>query len=499
MRMDWVAEPSRAQSDDCYSRISFMTRGGDEAEGTLGWREGAENRVQFQVWDGPSFAAEGDDLATAFAAARKGIIRVGFTPEAPEDCGMDDPIADLFASAEAESAASLPRFQPFLWLLVAAILLALLIPALAHAEIPARGEAVPFPNTPYEWRMDATSGVGFILATRKSGKNTDIARYELEQLRFCEGTEDNCEMDGVFPLTLSGMEQEPVLAVIGHIGAHGQKLSIYRPLNDKSRSVFEATADFALGLRLRRDEVDVTVDRALAGGEATQEQLYWPGPPKAAHPAPPDISLPQPPPPSPSAHAFDARLRAIAAARDLEGFMALLADDVLVSFGGNGGKAEFAEHWQLSTEAGRRLFWDALDRLLARGGWNEAGGDGNEGDNDGEPYPQRLTWPWFFAAWPGDADAENAFIANEDTPLRAAPHDTAPVLARLPRAGVLHGRIEEGEEWPEWVGYGWLEVIAPGGGLGFVAQADIVPLLETRMIAVETDKGWTIEALVAGD
>lgn len=473
-----MAEPA-AQSDDCYSRIFFRPlAGGDEAEGTVGWREGAENRVVFQVWDGPSFAAEGPDLAAAFAAARAGIMRAGFTPLAPSD----DALADLFAGADAKSP---PRIQPLLWLVIAVILLALMVPVLARAEIPALGAAAPFPDAPYEWQLDATAGTGFVLTIREADGRGLIARYDLDLLRLCEGAEDNCERDGIFPLALAGMAREPVLAAIGHIGAHGQKLSIFRPLYDDKAPVFEAVADYALDLRLRRDGLDVTVDRAMAGGGANRERLHWPAAPARAEPA--DITLPQAPPLSRSAAAFDERLRNIAAARDVAGFVALLTDDVLVSFGGNGGKAEFAEHWQLKTEPGRALFWATLDRLLAQGGWNEAG--------DPE-YGQRLTWPWFFAAWPGDADAENAFVANEDTALRAAPDTKAPVLARLPRAAVLLGGAEEGGEV---FGRDWLEVVATGGALGFVRHEDVTPLLDTRMLAVETGTGWRIEAMVAGD
>jgi len=182
----------------------------------------------------------------------------------------------------------------------------------------------------------------------------------------------------------------------------------------------------------------------------------------------------------------------MASARDLPGFMALLTDDVLVSFGGDGGKSEFSGYWRLDSDTGRETFWTALDRLLAQGAWNEVGGQ----DDDGDSFPQRITYPWFFAAWPGDADAENAFIANEGTALRAAPDAKAPVLARLPRAAVLLGGAEEGGEVS---GSGWLEVVAPGGALGFVRHEDVTPLLDTRMLAVETGTGWRIEAMVAGD
>ena len=350
-----------AQSDDCYSRISFRTvAGGDEVEGVLGWREGAENRVVFQVWDGPSFAAEGRDLAAAFAAAHAGIMRAGFAPRAPS---VGD-LADLFAEVETKNAGLSPRVQPLPWLLAAAAALALLLlPALVRAEAPSRGEAAARPR---------------------------------------------------------------VLAI-----SNGD------------------------------------------GRETT-----------------PAVPLPRAPPLSPSAAAFDARLRDMAAARDLAGFMALLTDDVLVSFGGDGGKAEFAAEWALETEPGRVKFWATLDRLLAHGGWNEAG--------DVE-YPQRQTYPWFFAAWPEDAEAEGGFVANEDIALRAAPDADAAVLARLPSAAVLRDQAEAGDEARELDAHGWLHVTAPGGAVGYVRRDDVTPLLGTRLVAGETETGWRIEAMVAGD
>lgn len=388
MKKVWaVMDKPAAQSDDCYSRISFQTiAGGDEVEGVLGWREGVENRVVFQVWDGPSFAAEGGDLAAAFGAARAGIMRAGFSPLAPSDGGL----GDLFTAVEAECAGSRPRSRPLLWLLVAATLAVVVVPALARAEIPARAEAATISGSTCEWRLVLAAGMSRTRAVSEQDR----------------GEEDGREVIGL------------------------------------SRTV-------------------------------------------AA-----DITLPQAPPPSPSAAAFDTRLRDIAAARDLAGFMALLTDDVLVSFGGAGGKVEFAAEWKLETERGRALFWAALDRLLAHGGWNEAG--------DAE-YPQRQTYPWFFTAWPDDADAENSFIANEGAALRAGPDAAAAVLARLPRAAVLRGRAEAADEAPEWDGHGWLDVTAPGGASGYVRQEDVTPLLDTRLIAVETETGWRIEAMVSGD
>lgn len=516
-----------AQSDDCYDRITFLDgTSGNEVPGTCGWHEGAENRIVFQVWDGPSFAATGSDLSAAFAAARAGIVRAGFTPLAPENGDPDDPVTDLFASIDDQTVKSPPRFQPLLWLAVAAILLALLIPAIARAEVPEYGTRIPFPNAPYDYRYEGpnydtregsrnsaarmrheakergdpewlNTPLDPVIAIVKRDSGKVIARYHLEGGQFCAYDEDNCDLDGLFPIIVPEMKDEPVLGVIRHVGAHWQRLSILRPLADRKAPVFEVTADFALGLRVRRESLFITLDRAMPCGEVKKEHLQWPLSDEPAKPdlGLPDVILPTPLPLSPSAAAFEKQLRKIARDDDLDALMALLADDVLVSFGGDGGKAEFAEHWRLDSEKERKLLWQTLERLLDDGGWNEAGGK----DDDGVDYAQRLTLPWFFAAWPQDADAENVFIAHAGAGLRAAPDRSAPVITRLGDGEVLYGNVEGGEEALSWTGKGWLAVIAPGGDLGFVAQEEIVPLLETRLIAVETPQGWRIEAIVSGD
>lgn len=59
-------DPLPAQSADVYERIGFRRLAdGAEFSGTVGWREGMDNRVAFKVWDGPSFSAGGESLATA--------------------------------------------------------------------------------------------------------------------------------------------------------------------------------------------------------------------------------------------------------------------------------------------------------------------------------------------------------------------------------------------------------------------------------------------------
>ena len=476
-----TTEKPLPQSDDCYSRISFRAiAGSGEAEGTVGWREGAENRVVFQVWGGPSFAAEGADLATAFALARDGIERADFTPMAPADGSLDE----LFANEETEMTASPPRFQPLLWLLVAAILLALLIPALARAEIPSQSEAVPFPNAAYEWRLDAMAGIGFVLTINGQGKT--IAHYELAGAMFCDGEEDNCELDGIFPIALASAAKEPVLAAVTHVGVHSQRISVFRPLKDKAKPVFEATAEYALILKVVPDGLAVELEQADRQGNISREHRMWIAGDAGQCRNMNFDRLPNPPAPTREAAELENTLRRIARNRDLRSFVELLADDVLVSFGGPGGTLEFFSSLHQGHEVnGETEFWKMLDKLLAQGGWSEAGA------------AQTMTWPWFFKAWPEDDDGRDAFIGGPDVRLRAGPDEHAPVLATLP-FGMLRYAAPDGEG-VEWQNFGWLPVAAPGLCLGYVRAEDVVPLLGKRLIARHDGKNWKIEALVAGD
>lgn len=517
-----MAEPRQAQSDDCYAVISFLDRDGGEPRGTVGWREGLEIRVVFTVWDGPSFAAGGTSLAAAFASARTGITRAGFVPQAPQAGSL----ADLFADATTLRRTPMTRIRALLWLLVITIIVALVISAQAGAAVPEHGKRLPFPNAPYDYRYEGPNfdtrdgsrhaaarirhearqrndsdwrktALDPVIAILKRADGKVIARYRLEGGHFCDHEDDNCDFDGIFPIVVSAMADEPVLGVVRHVGAHGQRLSILRPLKDRQAPVFEAVADYALSFRLYPDRLDIAIDHALPAGIARTEQVQWPadGPGARQRPVPAASTLPSPPALSGSAAAFEARLRTITSQRNLEEFMALLTQDVLVSFGGNGGKAEFADYWRLDTQKGRARFWATLERLLDHGGWNEPGGK----DDDGAAFPERLTFPWFFSAWKEDGDAENVFIVKENALLRAAPAETAPAIARLNQAAVLHGRAEEVDEALDWVGHGWLEVVAPAGGHGFVRQEDVIPLLETRIVALGTQEGWRIEAMVSGD
>lgn len=182
--------------------------------------------------------------------------------------------------------------------------------------------------------------------------------------------------------------------------------------------------------------------------------------------------------PNGDAVVFAGKLHDVVKARDLDGFTALLSPEVTVSFGGDGGRAEFREQWELSTPGGQARLWQTLDRLLGLGPHAETG-----------ELP-RLTWPWFFATWPEEPEAWGMHVVLPGTALRAGPSPYAKVLATLPQQVV------------ETVGEnrsGWQQVKLAGRCPGYIHQSRLWPVIGYRLIAERGDKGWEITAFVAGD
>ncbi len=527
------------QSDDSYERIVFHALANSvEVDGTVGWREGQENRVVFSVWEGPSFAAIGSDLHEAVGNACAGIKALGYVPiiagagnRVPADphelfrpvklaeTGLLENATDMSGGVFQKEFSGL---QPVLWVLVATILLALMLPVFAHAEIPVPGKNVAFPNAPYFWRYegpDFNSRIGntdAALHLREEGIDPDsltprivilhndnleiIASYELQGGSFCDFEDDNCELDGFFPIVLASAAKEPVIAAVTHVGVHGQKLSVFRPLRDSAKPVFDVVADYALILKIMPEGLMVDLEMEGKDGQISRDHKMWIAGNAGECSQLQDERLPAPPPPTQEAATLENELRRIARERSLADFTALLADDVLVSFGGEGGLQEFLSMLDRGHEInGEAEFWKTLDRLLAAGGWSES----DKGQSGGGDNQQTVTWPWFFAAWPQGDDGMDAYLAGPDLVLRAGPDDNSPILAKLPfsvlRLAAPDSASDAGSEIVNWHAFGWLPVAVPGHCLAYVRAQDAAPLNGTRMIARRDGGKWLIEAFVSGD
>ena len=172
-------------------------------------------------------------------------------------------------------------------------------------------------------------------------------------------------------------------------------------------------------------------------------------------------------------------LERVVEAKDLDGLLALMSDDVRVSFGGRFGREGFRRHWT-STPRDRGLLWKELGRALRLGCAKAVDGSGKE----------YRAIPAMFVTG-GDLDGFSTWVSLPGAMLRSGPSAGAPAEMRLPAWTVL--------DEVEHDGGSWIAVRTPKGRRGFVSTAQARSLLDYRIIFGRRDGKWRITAFVAGD
>jgi hypothetical protein len=179
--------------------------------------------------------------------------------------------------------------------------------------------------------------------------------------------------------------------------------------------------------------------------------------------------------------AFRERLRAAVAARDTAALVAAIDLHVRISFGDEGGIADFRSQWALG--APDSPLWRELETVLGLGG-------SFRGDSI-------FTAPYVFSTWPDELDAfESVAIVARDVALHAAPRADADALARVSYAILA---LPGGGTAPREHAEGWLAVRAPDGRIGYVAMDFVRQPLDYRAIFSRKDGTWKLVIFVAGD
>ena len=171
---------------------------------------------------------------------------------------------------------------------------------------------------------------------------------------------------------------------------------------------------------------------------------------------------------------FRIRLAAAIKARDIEGVVALAAEDVKLDFGGGGGRAELRQ--RLADDS--LGLWGELDALMALGcSANEQGG---------------ITIPWFFDQDLGDTDPYFAMlVTGEHVPLLERPDP-----ASKPLATISWDLVEIASLNPESA---FQRVEFGDGKVGFIASDKLRSLIDYRLTASSRNDRWRIISFVAGD
>ena len=171
---------------------------------------------------------------------------------------------------------------------------------------------------------------------------------------------------------------------------------------------------------------------------------------------------------------FRTQLAAAIRARDVDGVVALAADDVKLDFGGSAGRAELRERLADPSLG----LWGELDALMALGcSANDQGG---------------ITIPWFFDQDLGRADPYFAMlVTGENVPLLERPDP-----ASKPLQTISWDLVEIASLNPESA---YQRVEASDGKVGFIATDKLRSLIDYRLTASSRNDRWRIISFVAGD
>ena len=172
---------------------------------------------------------------------------------------------------------------------------------------------------------------------------------------------------------------------------------------------------------------------------------------------------------------FQAELKRVTATRNKDAFLALLADDVTVDFGGGSGRGEFAKIWSFDPGEHDNL-WQWLDRMIAMGCARV---------NDVRVIPSLIEQI--------DSQDEGWLVSRLVLP--------GAQLFREPGDGSTANPVSSWTvvEATNTSGDLWTGVRLPDGRKGWVSDDALYEPLGYRMVIERRGLKWAITAFVAGD
>lgn len=192
----------------------------------------------------------------------------------------------------------------------------------------------------------------------------------------------------------------------------------------------------------------------------------------------------------PGATPFLAMLRYAVEVRDTDVLVALAADDVKLSFGGDGG----SDTLRKDLDADGSTLWDEISDLTALG--CAANGQGG------------ITLPWYFEQ-KIEGDPFMTMIAlGEEVPVHAKPLASSPRIASLSWEAVEVDGDEVADQTAKPAGEGdqtrWRKIHLAAQAEqeaveGYVRARQLRSVIDYRLIASSRNGRWRITALIAGD
>lgn len=170
--------------------------------------------------------------------------------------------------------------------------------------------------------------------------------------------------------------------------------------------------------------------------------------------------------------------------RDKKFVLGILDPNVKLSFGGDGGIADFKKMWKIDSP--RSKFWAEFSAIITNGGTF---------------YDEKtFAAPYSFTSFPDDLDAfQYSVIFGDKVNLRAKPALSAEVISQLSYNVVkvdYENSIKIKNQENE---YSWLKIQTLGSQTGFVSAEFVRSPIDYRAIFVKENGKWMLSAFIAGD
>ncbi len=285
-------------------------------------------------------------------------------------------------------------------------------------------------------------------------------------------------------LELNGFE--PLLATVWQRGVHGEQFILLDPSEQKQ--LYRLTSSWPLRFSACKEGIAVTIMKEGETADAPlQETHIWHNPDSIeikngdvafcslVESIPPLDDDPKPASLKQFLHELDNTI----ATKDFSAIEKILADDVLNSFGGEGGKAEFVKIWKQRQAA--------LFKQLAA--LRQGGGRLSSDQDNTHLYCK----PRSFTDFPQQLDVfTHGVLTGKNIPVHASESSNSPVITRLSYS------IVKVDEWQ--TSQTWQKIQLKQNVQGYVLSTQVRSPIDYRACFVERNNNqWLMTTLVAGD
>lgn len=189
----------------------------------------------------------------------------------------------------------------------------------------------------------------------------------------------------------------------------------------------------------------------------------------------------------PSLHDFIQQVYTMVQNKDLEGLLAVMDEDIVVSFGLKNGKESFLTHWQLNENPNDSGVWQTMRETLQLGGAFNPNGK------------SEYFAPYYFINMPEGMDQLYDLIVIQDhAPVYQEPSEISSAIGSIGWEIVTQ---PEGKS-PKFDANQslWYPVQLSSGETGYMKDSDVRSLADYRMGMKKQDNGeWIITHFIGGD